>query len=1069
MAKKAAKLAAKSVAKPKAAPKAMPAAKSAAATNSETAEISLREMASASGSPPTSAKQTPKAPKQVTATGAVRQSSHVDDASIEQRTLEIGRDLFGRVQHRSPSIFHGRWWEDRLMSWAMGDEAVKVQMFRFVDVLPMLKDHYAIARHLDEYFEDVRDKLPWAARVGLDLSVSNTILSRALAYNARTNAARMARRFIAGSNVDEVLSSVRKLRRNRFAFSLDLLGEAIISDSEADRYQQSYIDLINGMSQQVNEFPDDLLLDSDHEGRIPRVNVSLKLSALDSQFAPIDAEGTIRRVSARLRPVLRAARENHAYVHIDMEQNDFRELTLEIFRRVMMEVEFRDYADCGIVIQSYLQSAEADLNRMLDWAKKRGTPIWIRLVKGAYWDYENIVAEYRGWPVPVYRRKWQSDDCYERLTRILLENYTWLRPALASHNLRSLAHGIALAEELRVPERAMEIQMLYGMGDEQAQLFLERGHRVRIYTPFGELIPGMAYLVRRLLENTSNDSFLRQSFTEHIAVEKLLMKPSRHAAAEPPIHDPPKSGFSNEPLTDFSQEANRTAMQEALALVREQFGSEYRLIIDGKSCDSRATLVSRNPSKRSEIIGRVASATADQASDAVDAARRAYPMWCATPVETRAEYLELMAAEMRERRFELAAWVLFETGKPWAEADADVAETIDFCMYYAHEMKRLAVPQQCDFLGEENSYAYRSRGVCVVIAPWNFPMAILAGMTVAAMVTGNTVIMKPAEQSSVVAAKLMEIIRNASVPDGVVNFLPGIGEDIGPILVSHPDVDLVAFTGSQNVGLEINRAAADTDKRQQNVRRVIAEMGGKNSIIVDDDADLDEAVVGVIKSAFNYAGQKCSACSRVIVLDAAYNQFVERLVDATKSLTLGVAEDPATRIGPVIDEDARDRILETIRKVDPEHGGILKLAVDAGTLAKQGTFVGPHIFIDVDPTSPLAQNEIFGPVLAVIRAKNLDDAFQIANGTKFALTGGVYSRSPAALRRARNEFEVGNLYLNREITGALVQRQPFGGYRMSGIGSKAGGPDYLLQFLVPINVSENTMRRGFAPKVDDKK
>ncbi len=1069
MAKKAEKSAVKPKAAPKASPKAMRAAKTASAAKSETAEISSPEIVPAAGSSLTSAKKIAKADKQVRPTAVVRQTSHVNDERIEQRTLEIGRDLFGRVQHRSPSIFHGRWWEDRLMSWAMSDEAVKVQMFRFVDVLPMLKDHHAIARHLDEYFEDVRGKLPWAARVGLDLSVSNTILSRALAFNARTNAARMARRFIAGSNVDEVLSSVRKLRRNRFAFTLDLLGEAIISDSEADRYQQSYIDLIHGMSQQVNEFPDDLLLDFDHEGRIPRVNVSIKLSALDSQFAPIDAEGTIRRVSARLRPVLRAARENHAYVHIDMEQNDFRELTLEIFRRVMMEVEFRDYADCGIVVQSYLQSAEADLNRMLDWAKKRGTPIWIRLVKGAYWDYENIVAEYRGWPVPVYRRKWQSDDCYERLTRILMENYAWLRPALASHNLRSLAHGIALAEELRVPERALEIQMLYGMGDEQAQLFLERGHRVRIYTPFGELIPGMAYLVRRLLENTSNDSFLRQSFTEHIAVEKLLMKPSRHAATEPPIYDAPKSGFSNEPLTDFSQEANRTAMTEALAFVREEFGNEYRLIIDGKSCDSRATLVSRNPSKTSEIIGRVASATVDQATDAIDAARRAYPMWSATPVETRAEYLELMAAEMRERRFELAAWVLFETGKPWAEADADVAETIDFCMYYAHEMKRLAVPQQCDFLGEENSYAYRSRGVCVVIAPWNFPMAILAGMTVAAMVTGNTVIMKPAEQSSVVAAKLMEIIRNASVPDGVVNFLPGIGEDIGPILVSHPDVDLVAFTGSQNVGLEINRAAADTDKRQQNVRRVIAEMGGKNSIIVDDDADLDEAVVGVIKSAFNYAGQKCSACSRVIVLDAAYNQFVERLVDATKSLTLGVAEDPATRIGPVIDEDARDRILETIRKVDPEHGGILKLAVDAGTLAKQGTFVGPHIFIDVDPTSPLAQNEIFGPVLAVIRAKNLDDAFQIANGTKFALTGGVYSRSPAALRRARNEFEVGNLYLNREITGALVQRQPFGGYRMSGIGSKAGGPDYLLQFLVPINVSENTMRRGFAPKVDDKK
>ena len=1072
-----AKKAAKSKAKPKSAPQ--PASPSESASSQESALNGVAVdgsivippgKAESAAAPGGRKKKSAPAPVTNIATPAVFvRATVVDDETLEDRTQETGRELFARLHRRAPSIFHGRWWEDRLMSWAMGDEAVKVQMFRFVDVLPMLKDHHAIARHLDEYFEDVRSKLPWAARVGLDLSTSNTILSRALAFNARTNTARMARRFIAGSNVDEVVASVRKLRRNRFAFTLDLLGEAIISDSEADRYQQSYIDLITGMSEQVNEWPDDLLLDSDHDRRIPRVNVSIKLSALDSQFAPIDSEGTIRRVSARLRPVLRAAREHQAFVHIDMEQNDYRELTFEIFRRVMMEGEFRDYADCGIVVQAYLQSAEGDLRRMLDWVKKRGTPIWIRLVKGAYWDYETIVAEYRGWPVPVYRRKWQSDDCYERLTRILMENYEWLRPALASHNLRSLAHGLALAEELRVPPRAFEIQMLYGMGDEQAQLFLERGYRVRIYTPFGELIPGMAYLVRRLLENTSNDSFLRQSFTEHTAVEKLLMKPSSLAVSEPPIQEVPKPGFSNEPLTDFSQEANRTAMLEAIAFVRDEFGAEYPLIIDGKSCDSRATLVSRNPSKTSEIIGRVASATVDQAADAVDAALRAFPIWAATPVETRAEYVELMAAEMRERRFELAAWILFETGKPWAEADADVAETIDFCMYYAHQMRRLAVPQQCDFAGEENSYTYRPRGVCVVISPWNFPMAILTGMTVAAMVSGNTVIMKPAEQSSVVAAKLMEIIRNSSVPDGVVNFLPGIGEDIGPALVGHPDVDLVAFTGSQDVGLEINRSAADTDKRQQNVRRVIAEMGGKNAIIVDDDADLDEAVVGVIKSAFGYAGQKCSACSRVIVLDAVYEQFVDRLVDATKSLTVGPAEDPATKCGPVIDEDARDRILETIRKVDPEHGGILKLAVDAGPLKQQGTFVGPHIFVDVDPTSPLAQNEIFGPVLAVIRAKNFDDALQIANGTKYALTGGVYSRSPASLSRARREFEVGNLYLNREITGALVQRHPFGGYRMSGIGSKAGGPDYLLQFLVPINISENTMRRGFAPNVDDAK
>jgi RHH-type proline utilization regulon transcriptional repressor/proline dehydrogenase/delta 1-pyrroline-5-carboxylate dehydrogenase len=418
---------------------------------------------------------------------------------------------------------------------------------------------------------------------------------------------------------------------------------------------------------------------------------------------------------------------------------------------------------------------------------------------------------------------------------------------------------------------------------------------------------------------------------------------------------------------------------------------------------------------------------------------------------------------MRERRMELAAWIILETGKPWTEADADVAEAIDFCFYYAHQIKQLSQPRHCDVPGEENSYSYRPRGVCVVIAPWNFPLAIITGMTIAAMVTGNTVVMKPAEQSSVVAAKLMEIIRNSSVPDGVVNYLPGIGEDIGPVLVSNPDVDLVAFTGSEAVGLEINRAASETTRNQTSVRRVIAELGGKNSIIIDDDADLDEAVSGVIRSAFGFAGQKCSACSRAIVVESIYEQFMERLLAATNSLKIGPAEDPGTRIGPVIDEEARERLLEFIRKVDPEHGGQLVLAMPTGAVGKQGTFVGPHIFTNVDPASPLAQKELFGPVLAVIRVRTIDDAFSVANGTRYALTGGVYSRSPVTLRRARTEFHVGNLYLNRDITGALVNRQPFGGFRMSGIGSKAGGPDYLQQFVIPVNVSENTMRRGFAP------
>jgi len=590
------------------------------------------------------------------------------------------------------------------------------------------------------------------------------------------------------------------------------------------------------------------------------------------------------------------------------------------------------------------------------------------------------------------------------------------------------------------------------------------GYRVRIYTPFGRLIPGMAYLVRRLLENTSNDSFLKQNLTDHRRPEFLLMKPDEHAAEEPSVEPVEPVGFTNEPNTDFSITENRDLMRQALEDVRAEFGQEYPLVLGGKSCDSRSSLVSRNPSNTSEVVGRVASASAEQAADAVTEASRAFSQWASTDTDRRAGYLELIAAELRTRRFELAAWIVVEVGKTWLEADAEVSEAIDFCKYYAEEMRRLDTPQECSLKGESNVYSYRSRGVAVVIAPWNFPLAILTGMTSAAMVTGNTVIMKPAEQASVVASKLMEIIQNAGVPDGVVNLLSGVGEDVGPELVGSPDVSLVCFTGSESVGLEINRLAAETDDRQSSVRRVIAEMGGKNAIIIDDDADLDEAIPGVLHSAFGYAGQKCSACSRVIVLDAIYDQFMERLVDAAKSLKIGPADDPGSQMGPLIDVEAVERIQRAVRGLDPEHDGRLAWAADPGELADQGTFVGPHIIAEAREDAEIAQQEFFGPLLPVIRVKSMDSAFSVANDSRFALTGGVYSRSPETLKRARNEFHVGNLYLNREITGAMVQRHPFGGFRRSGIGSKAGGPDYLLQFVVPVNVTENTMRSGFAPK-----
>jgi len=1029
-------------------------------------------------------------------TTAVDDVSARDLAAIERTTQEVGRYLFEHLEVRRPSLWDRRWWDDRIMAWAMHDEMVKVQLFRFIDVLPMLKTPETVARHLEEYLNDVHDRLPSAARFGLVMVKPTALGRRGLAAAARRNALNHARRFIAGTDAKEVLAAALHERRQVRAFTIDVLGEAVASDVEADGWQRAYIDLIEQLGPTVNSWPEIPQIDRDDHGRLPRVNVSIKLSALDSQFDAIDPEGSLERVAGRLRPILRAAKQQGAFVHVDMESYRIKDLTLHVFQSVLLEDEFRDFADVGIVIQCYLKDSAADLVALRDWAARRGTPVWIRLVKGAYWDYETVHAKATGWPVPVFQEKWQSDASFEQLTRFVMLNQKHLRPALGSHNIRSLAHGIAVARHLDLPRESLELQMLYGMADAEKQALVEAGYRLRIYMPYGELIPGMAYLVRRLLENTSNDSFLRASFTEHVSPEVLLMNPLEHSDARSNAkHAKPASGletksqdgdqaksstvespirisraaapeklpaFRNEPPTDFAVARNREAMQAALAEARSQFGRSYSLVIGGEKVETRAEFVSRNPSDLSQAVGNVAAAEKQHVAQAVAAAKQALREWSDLGAGRRAEYLLEAAEAMRRRRFELAAWEVYECGKIWREADADVCEAIDFCEYYARGAIELDREQQVDVPGEENRLQYRPRGVAAIIAPWNFPLAILTGMTTAALATGNTVILKPSEQSSVVAAKLMQIFEQIDLPPGVANFLPGKGEVVGAGLVEHPDVALVAFTGSRAVGLAINAKAAEISAKGIGyVKHVICEMGGKNAIIIDEDADLDEAVLGVVKSAFGYQGQKCSACSRCIVLAGIYDAFLARLVEATRSLKIGPADDPATSIGPVIDMDSVRRIGRYIEigQID----GREALAVDVGGLAQRGYFVGPTIFADVPANSRLAQEEVFGPVLAVIRAVDLSEAIAIANGTDYALTGGIYSRSPANLDRACREFQVGNLYLNRPITGAYVGRQPFGGFKLSGIGTKAGGPDYLLQFVLPRTITENTLRRGFAP------
>jgi RHH-type proline utilization regulon transcriptional repressor/proline dehydrogenase/delta 1-pyrroline-5-carboxylate dehydrogenase len=991
--------------------------------------------------------------------------------ALERRAQEIGRELFDRIG-RGPSPGRRAWWDDRLMNLTLGEPEVKVQLFRFIDALPVLTTTESVRRHLAEYLGEAEEKVPWWLRLAVALAPSGSARAELLAWVVRRAAGHMAHKFIAGETPGEALVTVRRLRRQRLAFTADLLGEAIISEAEADAYQQTCLDLLRGLARPLADETEIPQIDRDTSGGIPRANLSLKLTSLTSRFDALHAETTCERVAARLRPILRTARHHGAYVHVDMEQYAHKDLTYAIFRKVLSEPEFRDWPDVGIVAQAYLPETEDDLKSLDAWVEQRGTPVTVRLVKGAYWDYEVVHGRQLGWPEPVFLEKWQSDASFERCTAFLMERYRRLRPALGSHNVRSLAAAMASAEACGVPLDGYEIQMLHGMGEPIQRALVERGNRVRVYTPYGALLPGMAYLVRRLLENTSNDSFLKASFTAHARVDDLLRDPEevgamlgrRLRSRKPSPTTAQVEGlppFTNEPPTDFTRAEDRERMRAALAEVGAELGRAYPLVLGGETVATAETFVSLDPGDASRVIGIFPRAGAAEAGRAVALARQGFAAWSDTPAAERAAVLFRAAEILRRRRFTLAAWQVYECAKPWREADADLAEAIDFCEYYAREMVRLAAPRHRDVPGETNVSIPLARGVAVVIPPWNFPLAIPTGMTVAALVTGNPVVLKPSERAPRSAYLLAEVLEEAGLPRGVLTVLPGFG-DVGQALVDHPQVALIAFTGSRDVGLTINRRAAETPPGQDHVKRIIAEMGGKNAILVDDDADLDEAVVGVLHSAFGYAGQKCSACSRVVVLAGIYDQFLARLVESARALTVGPAEDPDTDVGPVIDIRARERIEEFVRIGATD--GQVALATDVGPLADRGNYVGPHIIAGVRPDARIAQEEIFGPVLAVLRADNLDEALAIANGTRYALTGGVYSRSPAHIERVRREFLVGNLYINRPSTGALVDRQPFGGFKLSGIGTKAGGPDYLKEFLLTRVVTENTLRRGFAPE-----
>ncbi len=983
----------------------------------------------------------------------------VKTSTYEAKTQEIAKQLLAATQE-SRSFFAAlrdqMRWDDKLLAWAMSNPGLRVQLFRFIDTLPALRSKPEIAAHLQEYLGDESVELPAALKGMLNFANPDSVPGQVAATTVATATETLAHKYISGENIKQALKTIERLRKEKMAFTVDLLGEAVITEAEAQSYLERYLDLMEQLVEASKNWLPVPAIDLADGEPLPKVQVSVKLTAFYSQFDPLDAKGSEERVSDRIRILLRRSQELGAAVHFDMEQYAYKDLTLSILKKILLEEEFRNRTDIGVTIQAYLRDSEQDVQDLIAWAKQRGYPVTIRLVKGAYWDQETIKASQKHWEQPVYNDKAATDANFEQLTELLLQNHQYVYSAIGSHNVRSQARAIAIAQTLNVPRRCFEMQVLYGMGDKIAKALVDRGYRVRVYCPYGELLPGMAYLIRRLLENTANSSFLRQNM-ENRPVEELIAPPSAQLPPSPPLPLPPSS-FIGAADTDFAEEEERREASEAFQSVRSQLGKTYLPLINGEYVSTQQVIDSVNPSNFSEVVGQIGLMSVEQAEQAMQAAKAAFPAWRKTPAKERANILRKAADLMEQRRAELSAWIVLEVGKPVREADGEVSEAIDFFRYYALEMERLDEGYNYDVSGETNRYIYQPRGIVVVISPWNFPLAIATGMTVAALVAGNCTLLKPAETSSVITAKLTEILVEAGIPKGVYQYVPGKGSQVGAYLVNHPATHVIAFTGSQEVGCRIYAEAAVLKPGQKHMKRVIAEMGGKNAIIVDESADLDQAVIGAVQSSFGYSGQKCSACSRVVVLESVYDTFVQRFVEATKSLNVGAAEHPSTQVGPVIDANARDRIREYIEKGKAEAKVALEMPAP-----DNGYFIGPVIFADVSSNAIIAQQEIFGPVVVVIKVKNFQEALAVANGTNYALTGGLYSRTPSHIQLAQEEYEVGNLYINRTITGAIVARQPFGGFKLSGVGSKAGGPDYLLQFLEPRTVTENIQRQGFAP------
>jgi RHH-type proline utilization regulon transcriptional repressor/proline dehydrogenase/delta 1-pyrroline-5-carboxylate dehydrogenase len=967
----------------------------------------------------------------------IRNSRAAPDAAFEAEVRAVAAVLFAHAEGRRPALYQGI--TGALIRRCIENPRLSAALFRFVDVLPQLQrtaqPAHEIAGHLAAYLEE-------SGATGWLAGLLHFSARPSLAALAQRQVRMLSQQLLAAEEGDQLEQLLGRLASLPARATIDAVGEAVLSESEADAYLARNLRLLARLC--ARDVPPHL---------------SLKLSALSPRFEPLDADGTRRRVFRRMESLVAAAAERGATLTIDMEQHEFKPLILDLFLDLLDAFPDPRWQP-AIALQAYLPETGGDIDRVLNAAQRYGRRIGVRLVKGAYRDQEEAWAAQRDWSLPTWREKSHTDWHYEQLTARLLANCDSLHPAIAGHNLRSQSVALAHARRLDLPPARWEVQMLLGMAEPLRDALAAEGVTVRIYVPVGDPETGIAYLIRRLLENTASTSILRRAYFEGAEFESLLEAPM----PPEPVATPHTAGetFSNLPLLDFSRDDEANALREALVNIRASLPHRHALDLPGCALPPVGVHLAGNPARPAEVLGEVELAGVEHADAAVAQAADAFPRWAATPVAERCTILRRTAELIVAERRTLAALEILETGKSWREADADVAEAVDFLRYYAGQMTALdGWKPSTHFPGEDNRIAYAPRGVAVVIAPWNFPLAILAGMSSAALVAGNTAVMKPALPALLIAHEFLRLLRAAGVPPEVCQLLSG-GPEVGAQLVAHRQTHLIAFTGSRAVGLDILRSAHTPATGQNHVKQVICEMGGKNAIIVDRDADLDEAVTGIVASAFGYQGQKCSACSRVIAVGEVHDALLERLIGAADTLAWGPPEDPAFSHGPLITQAAQKKALAYIA-IGASEGHLIWQGKSPDD-SQGGWYAPPSIIAGIRPEHHLAREEVFGPVLAILKAPDFETALAWARDSDYALTGGVYSRLPAHLERARAAFPVGNLYLNRKITGARVGVQPFGGVALSGTGVQAGGADYLKQFLWSRCVSENTMRHGFIPE-----